>query len=87
MSVSAIPYAFLTLIIVGLSLIMFGAVVDELVGIDVMEADGGDLPYSEQRGETIGFLLMCFGALSFVSAFCVTIFLIMNGAQRGSGGI
>jgi len=35
----------------------------------------------------MGFLLMCWGALAFVGVFCVVIFLLMNGAQRGSGGI
>jgi PKD repeat protein len=45
------------------------------------------LPYSQQRKDTMGFLLMCWGALAFVGVFCVVIFLLMNGAQRGSGGI
>lgn len=45
------------------------------------------LPYSEQRKDTMGFLLMCWGALPFVGVFCIVIFLVMNGAQRGSGGI
>jgi len=45
------------------------------------------LPYSQQRKETLSFLLMCWGALAFVGVFCVVIFLVMNGAQRGSGGI
>ncbi len=45
------------------------------------------LPYSQQRKETLSFLLMCWGALAFVGVFCVVIFLLMNGAQRGSGGI
>jgi len=45
------------------------------------------LPYSEQRKDTMGFLLMCWGALPFVGVFCIVIFLLMNGAQRGSGGI
>jgi PKD repeat protein len=44
-------------------------------------------PYSEQRKDTMGFLLMCWGALPFVGVFCVVIFLVMNGGQRGSGGI
>lgn len=44
-------------------------------------------PYSQQRKETLSFLLMCWGALAFVGVFCVVIFLLMNGAQRGSGGI
>ncbi len=45
------------------------------------------LPYSQQRKETLSFLLMCWEALAFVGVFCVVIFLLMNGAQRGSGGI
>ena len=45
------------------------------------------LPYSQQRKDTMGFLLMCWGALAFVGVFCVVIFLLMNGGQRGSGGI
>jgi PKD repeat protein len=45
------------------------------------------LPYSQQRKETLSFLLMCWGGLAFVGVFCVVIFLLMNGAQRGSGGI
>ena len=45
------------------------------------------LPYSQQRKDTMGFLLMCWGALAFVGVFCVVIFLLMNGSQRGSGGI
>jgi len=32
-------------------------------------------------------VLMCWGALPFVGVFCIVIFLVMNGAQRGSGGI
>ena len=44
-------------------------------------------PYSQQRKETLSFLLMCWGGLAFVGVFCVVIFLLMNGAQRGSGGI
>ncbi|MCE5337804.1 MAG: hypothetical protein LLF90_03845 [Methanomicrobiaceae archaeon] len=87
MTVSAIPYAVLALIIFGLALVALGAVVDELILTDIMESDMPGLPYSEQRGETGDFLLMCFGALPFVGVFCVVIFLLMNGAQRGSGGI
>jgi PKD repeat protein len=45
------------------------------------------LPYSQQRKETLSFLRMCWGGLAFVGVFCVVIFLLMNGAQRGSGGI
>mgnify|MGYP003764676023 CR=1 FL=1 len=44
-------------------------------------------PYSQQRKETLSFLLMCWGGLAFVGVFCIVIFLVMNGAQRGSGGI
>jgi PKD repeat protein len=44
------------------------------------------LPYSQQRKETLSFLLMCWGALAFVGVFCIVIFLVMNGAQRGAAG-
>lgn len=87
MTVSAIPYAVLTLIIVGLGIVALGPVVDAMMGYDADEQARGDLPYSQQRGETLTFLLMCWGGLAFSTVFCVVIFLLMNGAQRGSGGI
>jgi hypothetical protein len=86
-TISAIPYAVLTLVIVGLFLIALGPVIDELISTDNDILALEDLPYSEQRQETMGFLLMCWGAVPFVGAFCVVIFLLMNGAQRGTGGI
>lgn len=86
MTISAIPYAVLTLVIVGLFLVGLGPVIDEFVGAD-NDIQALDLPYSEQRQESLGFLLMCWGALAFSSVFCVVIFLLMNGAQRRSGGI
>ena len=86
MTVSAIPYAVLTLILFGLFLVGIGPIIDEFVITD-NETRALDIPYSAQRGETLGFLLMCWGALAFVGVFCVVIFLLMNGAQRRSGGI
>jgi hypothetical protein len=47
----------------------------------------GNLPYSQQRGETMGFLLMCGAPFAVSTVFCVVIFMLMNGAQRGTGGI
>jgi len=87
MTISAIPYAVLTLIIVGLAIVALGPVIDAMIGYDADEQARGDLPYSQQRSETISFLLMCWGGLAFSTVFCVVIFLLMNGAQRGSGGI
>jgi len=87
LTISAIPYAVLTLVIVGLALVALGPVIDELLGYDADEQAKGNLPYSQQRAETIGFLLMCWGALSLTTVFCVVIFLLMNGAQRSSGGV
>ena len=87
MTVSAIPYAVLTLVIVGLAIVALGPVIDELLGYDADTQARGDLPYSQQRSETISFLLMCWGALSITTVFCVVIFLLMNGAQRNSGGV
>ena len=87
MTISAIPYAVLTLIIVGLAIVALGPVIDELLGYDADTQARGDLPYSQQRSETMSFLLMCWGGLAFSTVICVVIFLLMNGAQRGSGGI
>lgn len=86
-TISAIPYAVLVLVIFGLFLIAMGPVIDEFIGVhsDMMQIPA--FPFSEQRGETMDFLQMCWGALPFVGVFCVVIFLVMNGAQRGSGGI
>ena len=87
MTISAIPYAVLTLDIVGLAIVALGPVVDAMIGYDADEQAKGDLPYSQQRGETMSFLLMCWGGLAFSTVICVVIFLLMNGAQRTSGGI
>ena len=87
MTVSAIPYAVLTLVIVGLGIVALGPVIDATIGYDADEQAKGNLPYSQQRGETISFLLMCWGGLAFSVVFCVVLFLLMNGAQRGTGGI
>lgn len=86
-TVGAIPYAILTLIIVGLALVAFGPVFDALIGVDNAMIESSGLPYSEQRADTVQFLLMCWEALAFVVTICVVIFLIMNGAQKDSGGI
>lgn len=87
MTISAIPYAILTLVIVGLTVVALGPVYDALIGVDADAVADGSLAYSQQRGETVGFLLMCLGALPFVAVLCVVIFLLMNGAQARSGGI
>lgn len=85
-TIGAIPYAVILLIVFGLALITLGPVVDEFI-----IADNGmmteNLPYSEQRGDTVQFLLMCWRALAFVGVFCVVIFLLMNGSQESTGGI
>jgi len=86
-TISAISYAILTLILFGLFLIGIGPILDEFIGVhlDMMQIPA--FPFSEQRGETMDSLQMCWEALAFVGVFCVVIFLVMNGAQRGSGGI
>lgn len=85
-TISAIPYALLTLIIVGLTLVAFGPVIDEVTAADTALISL-PLPYSEQRQETLTLLEMCWGGLAFSTVFCVVIFLLMNGAQRSSGGV
>jgi hypothetical protein len=86
-TISAIPYAILTLILFGLFLIGIGPILDEFIGVHLDMVQIPAFPFSEQRGETMDLLQMCWGALAFVGVFCVVIFLLMNGAQRGSGGI
>ena len=87
MTISAIPYAVLTLVIVGLAIVALGPVIDAMIGYDNDTMTQEHLPYSQQRSETISFLLMCWGGLAFSTVFCVVIFLLMNGAQRDSGGV
>lgn len=64
-----------------------GPVIDAMIEYDNDTMTQEHLPYSQQRSETISFLLMCWGGLAVSAVFCVVIFLLMNGAQRGSGGI
>jgi len=85
-TISAIPYALLTLIIVGLTLVAFGLVLDEVIATDLAMIALA-LPYSEQRQEILTFLEMCWGALAVTTVFCVVLFLLMNGAQRDTGGV
>lgn len=86
-TLSAIPYAIITLIVFGLILVAFGPVIDELVTVDNSLIDSPGLPYSTQRHDTMQFLLMCWRIMAFAGVFCVVFFLIMNGAQKSSGGI
>lgn len=86
-TISAIPYAILTLIIVGLILVAFGLVLDIVIDTDNAMLISQSSPYSEQRQDTMAFLEMCWRALAFVATFCVVIFLVMNGQQGQTGGI
>lgn len=84
-TLGAIPSAILTLVIFSMLFLTFGTIVDEIVRTENVLMDDGDLPYSQQKHDTIDFLVTCFKAMVFVALMCVVIFLIMNGVQRRSG--
>jgi len=86
-TIGAIPYAIVTLVIFGMALITMGPVIDEIIEVDNAIMQDGLIPYSQQRYDTMNFLLMCWKALSFVATLVVVIFLLMNGAQSRTGGI
>lgn len=86
-TIGAIPYAVITLFIVGLVLITLGAVADEMGPMEATLMEQSGFPYSYQRYETVIFLQMCIGAMAFVAVLTVVIFLIMNGVQDQSGGV
>lgn len=84
-TLGAIPSAVLTLIIFAMLFLAFGVVVDEIVRTENTMMGSGDLPYSQQKHDTVDFLVACFKAMVFVALICVVLFLIMNGVQRRSG--
>lgn len=75
------------LIVFGLVMITFGLVVDTFVAVDNDLMTDTALPYSEQRADTVQFLLMCWKAIAFATVMVAVIFLLMNGSQESTGGI
>jgi len=86
-TLGAIPSAILTLVIFSMIFLAMGTVVDEIVRTENILMDTDNLPYSQQKHDTIDFLVTCFKAMVFVALICVVLFLIMNGIQKQSGAI
>ncbi len=87
MTLSAVPYAVISLAIFGMILMVFGMVIDVTLQVDNDMMADPSLPYSSERAHTMTVLAMCFNAMGFVALICAGIFLIMNGVQSQSGEI
>ena len=87
MTLGAVPYAITTLAVFGLILITFGYILDVVVQTDNDMMSDHDLPYSQQRAVTMGWLIIAYRALAVFATIVVVIFLIMNGNQQTSGEI
>jgi len=86
MTVSAIPYAVLTLFVFSLVFMSLGMVFDELGKVD-NDMMGSGLPYSHQRLDTMNALTLAMKAMSLIAIIIVFLFLVMNGVQKSSGDI
>ena len=86
-TLSAIPYAILTLIIMGCFLLAMGLVIDELVTVEQEMSQDISLPYSQQRADTFAFIIAGWSAMGIITVLVILIFLIMNGVQSQTGGI
>lgn len=85
MTLSAVPYAVISLAIFGMILMVLGMVLDVTLEVDNEMMADPSLPYSSERAHTMSILSMCFNAMGFVALMCAGIFLIMNGVQSQSG--
>jgi hypothetical protein len=65
----------------------FGFIVDAVLTVDNDILAEGELPYSQQRANTMTNLTLMFKALGFTSVMAAGIFLIKNAIMDTSGGI
>ena len=87
MTLGAIPYVIIALMIIGAILMVLGMVLDYTLDADNEMMSEASLPYSMERANTMNLLVMCFNAMGFVSLICGGILLVMNGVQSQSGEI
>lgn len=87
MTAGAIPYALIALGVFGLILMTFGFIVDEVLKADNQILADGQLPYSQQRANTMTNLTLMFKALGFTSVMSAGVFLIKNAVMDTTGGI
>jgi len=83
----AVPYTIIALAIFGMILMTFGFIVDAVLHIDNQMSGEANLPYSQQRANTMGNLTFMFKGLGFTSVIAAGIFLIKNAIMDSSGGI
>jgi hypothetical protein len=87
MTAGAVPYVIIALAVFGLVLMTFGFIVDAVLSIDNQILSEGQLPYSQQRANTMTNLTLMFKGLGFTSVMAAGIFLIKNAIMSTSGGI
>jgi len=87
MTLGAIPYVLISLFIFGIILIVLGTVVDAVLIQDNNLALDTTLPYSQNRADSMNWLVLCFRALGVSMVIGSCIFLTMNGIQERSGSI
>jgi hypothetical protein len=87
MTIGAIPYVVVSLMVLGGLLMVLGMVMDYTLKADNDMMSDTRLPYSMERANTMGILALCFNAMGFVAIICAGILLVMNGVQSQSGEI
>lgn len=87
MTAGAVPYTIIALALFGMVLMTLGFIVDAVLSADNQIQATGQLPYSQQRANTMTNLTVMFKALGFTSVMCAGIFLIKNAIMTSSGGI
>jgi len=87
MTIGAIPYVVVSLMVLGGILLVLGMVMDYTLKADNDMMSDTRLPYSMERANTMSVLALCFNAMGFVAIICAGIFLVMNGVQSQSGEI
>jgi hypothetical protein len=87
MTVSAIPYVIIALLITGVIMIVCGVLLDSLIQTDHSLFNDPTLPYSQERAQTWNTITLCFRAMGVVALLTACIFLYMNANQSVSGEI
>ncbi len=86
-SVGAIAFVGIALVVVGLILIAYGPVVDQLVSASNDLMMSSDLPVSQERVDCISALCGVFHALGVVVPISLGIYLLVVAIRDRSGGI
>jgi len=87
MTLGAVPYVVVSLAVIGMLLMVMGLIIGAVLQVDNDMMSDPSLPYSPERGQTMGMLAMCFNAMGFMAVIGAGIFLVMNGTQSQSGEI